>query len=151
MIPLVLVPLAVARVKAPDAYYQAVSIPDQAPAVINCFSEVVDESHFDEWQRDELDRLEMTMYRICHQPPPALPPAYVSLEEYAQEGGPSTLDDRHLSRRLTNIDKGRAKALLKKAHSVRYTPVRSGIPVHDLTFATLQSITSRFDAIWPRD
>ena len=153
MLPLVLVPLAVAKIKDPDAYYATVSIPDQAPAVINCLSELIHEVQLDEWQIIELDRLEMTMYRICHQHPPSKynskPPACVSLDEYAKERGlkiPLALDDQHLSHRLKNIDRERAKALLE---------LEKAPPEYDtsliLTFATLQSLTSRFDAVWPHD
>ena len=153
MLPLVLTPLAVVRIKAPDAYYRAISVPDQAPAVINCLSELVDESQLGEEYRSGLDNLEMTMYRVCYQHPPGKysvpPPAYVSLDEYAKERGlkmPLALDDQHLSRRLKNIDKERAKALLE---------LKKAPPEYDtslnLTFATLQSLTSRFDAVWPHD
>ena len=155
MLPFVLTPLAVVRIKAPDAYYRVVSVPDQAPAVIDCLSELIDDSHLDEWQRDDLDMLEMTMYRICHQHPPGKynvpPPAYVSLAEYAQEEGPSVLDGQHLSRRLTNIDKERARTILERAPREDGISTEGGVPVRqNLTFATLQSFTSRFDTVWPR-
>ena len=155
MLPLVLTPLAIARIRAPDAYYRAVSTPDQAPAVIDCLSELIDDSHLDEWQRDDLDMLEMTMYRICHQHPPGKynvpPPAYVSLAEYAREEGPSVLDGQHLSRRLTNIDKERARTILERAPQEDGISTEGGVPVRqNLTFATLQSFTSRFDTVWPR-
>ena len=155
LLPFVLVPLAVAKIKDPDAYYDTVSIPDRAPAVINCLSKLIHEVQLDEWQVAEVDRLEMTMYRICHQHPPGMynspPPAYVSLSEYAQEGNPLALDDQHLSRRLTNIDKERAKALLEMAQPEHGTSVEGGVVVRqNLTFAALQSLTSRFDAVWPR-
>ena len=155
MLPLVLTPLAIVRVRAPDAYYLAVSTPDQAPAVIDCLSELVDDSHLEEWRQRELDRLEMTMYRICHQHPPddynSLPPAYVSLDGYAQEEGPSVLDGQHLSRRLTNINKERARSLLRRAPPERQVLMEGGFRVElSLTFATLQSFTSRFDTVWPR-
>ena len=155
LLPFVLVPLAVAKIKDPDAYYNAVSIPDRAPAVINCLSKLIHEVQLDEWQVAELDRLEMTMYRICHQHPSGKynspPPAYVSLGEYAQEGNSLALDDQHLSRRLTNIDKERAKALLEMAQPEHGTSVEGGVVVRqNLSFAALQSLTSRFDAVWPR-
>ena len=155
MLPLVLTPLAIVRVRAPDAYYRAVSTPDQAPAVIDCLSELIDDSHLGEWRQLELDMLEMTMYRICHQHPPddynSLPPAYVSLDEYAQEDGPSVLDGQHLSRRLTNIDKERARSLLRRAPRERQVLTEGGVRVElSLTFTTLQSFTSRFDTVWPR-
>ena len=155
MLPLVLTPLAIVRIRAPDAYHRAISTPDQAPAMIDCLSELIDESHLEKWRQHELDRLEMTMYRICHQHPPdeynSLPPAYVSLEEYAQEEGPSVLDGQHLSRRLTNIDKERARAVLRGAPAERSVLTEGGFRVDlSLTFTTLRSLTSRFDTVWPR-
>ena len=115
MLPFVLVPLAVAKVKDPDAYYHTVSIPDQAPAVINCLSKLIDEAQLHEYQIAGLDNLEMTMYRVCHQHPPtdhtSLPPAYVSLSEYAKEGSQSALESQYLSRRLTRITREQANSL----------------------------------------
>ena len=156
MLPLVLTPLAVVRIRAPELYYRAVSTPDQAPAVIDYLSELVDESKLGEEYRDGLDKLEMTMYRVCHQHPPGKrnvpPPAYVSLGEYAQEEGPSALDGQHLSRRLTNIDKERARAILKGAPPEDGISEEAGIRLHRVwTFAALQRITSRFDVVWPRE
>ena len=156
MLPFVLVPLAVAKVKDPDAYHDTVSMPDHAPAVINCLSELIHEAQLDNWQLAELDRLEMTMYRVCHQHPPdnynSLPPAYVSLQRFAQEEEPSALESQHLSLRLTKITKERASTLLKKAPAEREMLTESGIPVHvSYTFETLQRITSRFDVVWPRE
>ena len=156
MLPLVLTPLAVVRIRAPEVYYRAVSIPDQAPAVIDCLSELVDESQLGDVDRNELDKLEMTMYRVCHQHPPGKrnvpPPAYVSLGEYAPEEGPSALDGQHLSRRLTNIDKERARAVLEQAPPEDYISEEAGIRLRRVwTFATLQRITSCFDVVWPRE
>ena len=156
MLPLVLTPLAVVRIKAPEAYYRAVSIPDQAPTVIDYLSELVDESQLGEEYRRGLDKLEMTMYRVCHQHPPGKrnvpPPAYVSLGEYAQEEGPSALDGQHLSRRLTNIDKERARAVLEQAPPEDDISEEAGIRLYRIwTFETLQRITSRFDVVWPRE
>lgn len=155
MLPLVLIPLAVARVKAPDAYYEAVSRSDRAPAVIDCFFDLIPDHHRDDAERIELDTLEMTMYRVCHEHPSvdyiSGPPAYVSLWQYAQEEHSSPLDHRHLSRRLANIDKERARALLERAPLEEGRPLDSGFAVRpNLTFATLQSLTSRFDTVWPR-
>ena len=156
ILPLVLTPLAVVRIRAPELYYRAVSIPDQAPAVIDYLSELVDESKLGEEYRDGLDKLEMTMYRVCHQHPPGKrnvpPPAYVSLGEYAKEEGPSALDGQHLSHRLTNIDKERARAILDRAPAEDGMSEEAGIRLHRVwTFATLQRITSRFDVVWPRE
>ena len=156
MLPLVLTPLAVVRIRAPEVYYRAVSIPDQAPAVIDYLSELVDESKLGEEYRRGLDKLEMTMYRVCHQHPPGKrnvpPPAYVSLSEYAQEEGLSALDGQHLSRRLTHIDKERAGAILKRAPPEDGISEEAGIGLHRVwTFATLQRITSCFDVVWPRE
>ena len=154
MLPLVLVPLAVARVKAPDAYYQTVSVPDQAPAVINCLSELIHEASLDTWQLNELDRLEMTMYRICNRRPAAnaLPPAYVSLQEFLGDISLSNPDGRYLSRRLAHITRDRASMLLKEAPPEEGVSVEKGIRLRlRLTFATLQRITSCFDVVWPRE
>ena len=156
MLPFVLVPLAVAKVKDPDAYYHTVSIPDQAPAVINCLSKLIDEAQLHEYQIAGLDKLEMTMYRVCHQHPPdnykSLPPAYESLQRFAQEDDPSALESQYLSLRLKKITKERASTLLEKAPAERGMLTESGVPVHvSYTFETLQRITSRFDVVWPRE
>ena len=155
ILPLVLTPLAIVRVRAPDEYKQAVSIPDKAPAVIDCLSELIDDAHLDEERRHDLDKIEMAMYRVCHQRPPgkynSSPPAYVSLREYAHEEGPSVLDGRHLSRRLASIDKERVKAVLETAPEQYGISMDSGVAVRqNLMFETLQSLTSHFDAVWPR-
>ena len=153
MIPLVLVPLAVARVKAPEAYYQAVSIPDRAPAALDCLFDLIRDDHL--YKRKELDRMELMMYRVCHEHPPtdpaSQPPAYVCLHEYAKEDGSSVLDDRHLSRRLAQIDKERAQWLLTVAPSEHLFEQTGNTHLRlDLNFAALRFITSRFDAVWPR-
>ena len=155
MLPLVLVPLAVARVKAPDAYYQAISTPDRAPAVIDCLFELIRDDHRHDFERTELDRMEMMMYRVCHEHPPtghsSQPPAYVSLHEYAKEQRASALDDQHLSRRLSQIGKERADDLLRVAPpEYLHEPVGQTMLHLELSFKTLRSITSRFDAVWPR-
>ena len=121
MLPLVLVPLAIARVKQPDAYYDAVSRPDQAPAVINCVFELIQEDNFHEYQRRNLDRLEMTMYRVCHLHPPtdhaSLPPAYVTLADFVREDATSAL----------------------------------GTAVHvTWNFGMMRFLTSLFDVVWPK-
>ena len=156
MLPLVLVPLAIARVKDPDAYYETVSHSDRAPAVINCLFDLIHEANLHEYQMRHLDRVEMTMYRICHQHPPpnhaSAPPAYLALHEFAGENGTSTLDDQHLSRRSTGITKERAQALLGVAPPENAIETARGTVAHvTWTFATLRRLTSRFDTIWPRD
>lgn len=155
MLPLVLVPLAVARVKAPDAYYQAVSTPDRAPAVIDCLFELIRDDHRHDFERTELDRMEMMMYRVCHEHPPtghgSQPPAYVSLHEYAKEQHPSALDGRHLSRRSSQIDKERANDLLQAALPEYLIEPIGNTALHlELNFKTLRFITSRFDTVWPQ-
>ena len=147
MFPLVLVPLAIVRVKNPDAYYETVSRPDAAPAVINCFFELIHEPNLRDWQLSSLDRLEMTMYRVCHRHPSPIsePPAYVALREFAAEEGDSSLNEQYLSRRLTRITKERARELLEVA------PQEGPMDGGTWAFGPLQSITSRFDLIWPRD
>ena len=152
--PRVLVPLAVARVKAPDAYYQAVSMPDRAPAVLDCLFELIHNASLYEYQQTELDKVEMTMYRVCHEHPPdnyeSLPPAYVALQRFAKAPILLELDGRHLSSRLARINKERAGALLNLAPSEQSDWSVGTVLVHEhLTFATLQFITSRFDAVWP--
>ena len=156
MLPFVLVPLAVAKIKDPDSYYRTVSMPDQAPTVINCLSELIHETQLDERQLAEFDRLEMMMYRVCHQRPldnyNSLPPAYESLQRFAQEDDPSALESQYLSLRLRKITKERANTLLEKAPAERGMLTGSGIPAHvSYTFETLQYITSRFDVVWPRE
>ena len=156
MLPLVLVPLAIARVKDPDAYYETVSHPDRAPAVINCLFDLIHEASLHEYQIRHLDRVEMTMYRICHQHPPSnhasAPPAYLALHKFADENSTSTLDDQHLSHRSTGITKERAQALLEAAPPENAIETARGTVAHvTWTFATLRRLTSRFDTIWPRD
>ena len=155
MYPTVLVPLAVARIKNPDAYYQTVSSPDEAVAVINCFFELIHEVDLEEWDLKRLDRLEMTMYRVCHQHPPSSygsqPPAHLALSAFASEDGAATLDERHLAQRSTGITRERAKAMLKVAPREGATEVTDGAVVRVIwNFEALQGITSRFDVIWPR-
>lgn len=156
MLPTVLVPLTIARIKNPDAYYQTVSWPDSAPAVIDCFFELIQEADLHEWELKSLDKLEMTMYRVCHQHPPSNhasePPAYLALRKFVGEDGPSTLDDQHLSRRSTGITKERAKALLE-ADPQENSMEKARGAAWDVTwiFETLRLITSRFDVVWPRD
>lgn len=155
MLPNVLLPLAIASVKDPDAYHQTVSHPDQAPAVINCLFELINEANLDKYHLRPLDRLEMTMYRVCHQRYPSegtsLPPAYVTLDEFVREDGASTLKNQHLSRRSAGITKERAKTLLDAAPpELELVGVR-GVDVHvTWTFGTLRFITSRFDVVWPK-
>ena len=156
MFPYVLVPLAVARIKNPDAYYQTVSRPDEAPAVINSYFELIrDEVNLDDWERQPLDRLEMTMYRVCHQHPPSKynsePPAYSALNSFADEESTSELDSRHLAHRSTHINKERARALLRVAPRESDLETAEMIAAHRTwNFGTLRFITSRFDVVWLR-
>ena len=155
MMPLVLVPLAIARVKQPDAYYDAVSRPDQAPAVINCVFELIQEPNLHEYDRRHLDGVEMTMYRVCHLHPPtdhaSLPPAYAALAEFVGEEGAPTLDDRHLSRRSKGITKDRARELLDLAPREDSWETARGTRVYVIwNFRTMRSLTSRFDVVWPK-
>ena len=155
MLPLVLVPLTVARVREPQAYYDAVSIPDRAPDVINCLFDLIHGDHLNDYERTDLDRLEMMMYRICHEHAPTSrasePPAYASLRRFENVPISLPLDDRHLSRRLAHIGKERARELLNKAvpeeHTERFRNTSVSLR---LNFGTLRHITSRFDVIWPR-
>ena len=148
MFPEVTLLLAVARVKDPDAYYRTASTPDNGQAVVDSFCELIHEPDLIEWQREQLDALEMIMYRVCHRA--NLPPAYAALQEFVGGDGVEIfLDSPHLSRRSSGITKERAKKLLDAAPDRRRWLSNRGM-ILDLTFATLQSITSRFDAIWPR-
>ena len=155
MLPYVLVPLAIARVKNPDAYYETVSRPDKGPAVINCFFELIQEDTLEELDRRQLNRLEMTMYRVCHEYPlsghASEPPAYLALHEIAAEKEAPDLAGEHLARRSTRIAKEQAETLLKAAPG-ESSMVRAGGTAIDVdwTFATLRYITSRFDVVWPR-
>ena len=154
VLPHLLVPLAVTRVKAPDAYYQAVSIPDRATAMMDCLFELIHDAKLQYRQRWELNKMEMTMYRVCHkhplEDPNSLPPAYVALEEYIDESS-TVLDGRHLSRRLAHISKNEASALLALAPEGHVDSSAAHVSVHlPLTFETLQSITALFDTVWPQ-
>ena len=153
MLPDVLLPLAVARVKDPGAYCRTVSRPDEAPAVINCYLDLIPTTDLDDWMQSQLDRLEMAMYRICHQHPSSdhrsIPPAYVALSEFADLTS-AELDSQHLSRRLQYISVERAKALLRAAFPE--ISVEGGAMTHVMwRFSTLRFLTSRFDVIWPVD
>ena len=155
MFPRMLVPVAVARVKAPDAYYQAVSIPDRAPTMMNCIFDLIHDAKLHDYQLTELNKMEMTMYRVCHEHPPdsyeSLPPAYMALQDYA-EGRSSELNSEHLSRRLARISRERARVLLRHAPPEQIESSAVNVSVRlPLTFATLQFITARFDAVWPCD
>ena len=145
MFPRVLVPLAIARVKKPVAYYQTVSRPNEAPAVINCFFEFISEVNLHEREMDALDELEMTMYLVCHQRSNSEPPAYLALRAFVNDDEASILDSHHLSHRSAGISKERAKALLQVA------PPKDPFPERLIwTFKTLRFITSRFDVVWPK-
>ena len=157
MFPTVLVPLTITRIKDPDAYYQTVSRPDNAPAVIDCVFDLIPDANLAEWDLKPLDELEMTMYRVCHQHPlsdhTTDPPAYLALRKISENPmALSPLDSRHLSRRSTDVTKERAASLLKLAPSERSRNIDGGV-VEDViwTFDTLRLITSRFDVVWPRD
>ena len=147
MFPRVLVPLAIARVKNPVAYYQTVSRPNEAPAVINCFFEFLSEVNLREWQVEELDRLEMTMYRVCHQRYNSEPPAFLALREFLNDDDASTLDSQHLSHRSTGITKERAKVLLEIAPPMSSFQQQQHVT---WTFETLRFIISRFDVVWSK-
>ena len=145
MFPHVLVPLAIARVRRPDAYYETVSRPDAAPAVVNCLFELLHEPNLRDWQLESFDRLEMKMYRVCHRSPSPTsePPAYVALREFAEDRG-SGLNAQYLSHRLARITKERARALLEMA------PQEDLMDGGTWEYGILQSIASRFDVVWPR-
>ena len=149
MFPEVTLLLAVARVKDPDAYYRTASIPDNGQAVVDSFCELIHEPDLREWKRDQLDALEMMMYRVCHRA--NLPPAYAALQEFV--GGDDVevfLDSPHLSRRSSRITKERAKKLLEVAREKQHWLSSRGM-MFDLTFEFLQHLTSRFDVVWPRN
>lgn len=136
--PEVLVPLVIARVKDPRAYYEAVSRPNNAAVVINSvFGLISDIGHLDP---RTFDKLEMAMYQICYQRPladsDAGPPAYEALRRFA-DGRGQALDGQHLSDRSARVTKERAKQLLRAA------PELSAF-----SFSDLQSITRRFDVVW---
>lgn len=152
--PDVLLPLVVARVKEPGAYYQTASIPDNGQAVIDCFVGMIREPDQHESDIELLDALEMTMYRVCHWDPPhsngSDPPAYVALHEFTKEGGAAVLDSRHLARRSSGITRARARKLLRAAPKKQRWSANRGM-IFDLTFEFLQRLTSRFDVVWPRN
>ena len=157
MFPTVLVPLTIARIKDPDAYYQTVSRPDNAPAVIDCVFDLIPDADLDERDLKLLDKLEMTMYRVCHQHPLSNhttdPPAYLALRKISEDPiSVPSLDSRYLSRRSTNVAKERAATLLKLAPLERSRDIDGGV-VEDVTwtFDTLRLVTSRFDVVWPRE
>ena len=146
----VLVPLAIARVKDPDAYYRTVSRTDEATAVINCFFGLIREANLYSLELERVDTLEMTMYRICHLPRPpnhnSEPPACLTLSRLAGEEEVEDSERRHLSHRSAYATRERAKALLEgDPEGQQGHPMRGA-----LTFNRLRSITSCFDVVWPR-
>ena len=151
MLPHVLLPLSIARVKDPYAYNQTISRPDMPTAVIDCFFKFVHGEDVEDSDREELDRVEMMMYRICHQHPrsdrDSVPPAHLALRAFTSKETEAVLDDRPLARRSRGINKERAKELLLADPSEAYSS--DGAVGHpNLTFEALQLITSRFDVVW---
>ena len=151
MFPHVLVPLTITRVKSPSVYFETVSRQDNALAVINYVFQLFPEACSDDFPDIEaLDKLEMSMYSICHRHD-SEPPAYSDLRRFVNRRG-ANLESVHLSQRLTNITKERARALLKVAPARRSSKESGSIGgMDEITFKTLQFITSRFDVVWPRD
>ena len=148
MLPEVLVPLAVVRVKDPDGYRRTVFTPDNGPAVIDGFFGLIHDHNLSELDLKRMDAVEMMMYKICHRHPPdvreSCSPAYAALQEFVKNGDTSVLNSRHLSRRSSRVSRERAKALLKTAQNL---PPSDGMGA-DLTFEFLQRLTSRFDVLW---
>ena len=143
-LPDVLVPLAIVRVKDPDAYYQTVSMPDNVPALIDSLFDLFDEANLRIPDLRYLDMLEMSLYAVSHHDSPSRrasePPAYLALRELTKGPRVDLVDDYRLSRRLRLVNEERARALLEMAP-----------PNPTMLFGTLGRLTSRFDVVWPRD
>ena len=136
IVPDVLVPLAVCKVKAPHVYHETVCLPNRATAVLDFCFDLISEDDLEENERKHLDRMEMTMYLACHQRSPFRhgppPPAYRALNDFAS-GDAEELDTQPLSKRLAHVSRERAGNLMHLAQNV--APV------------SLDDLVSRFDAI----
>ena len=143
MLQFVLLPLAIAKVKEPEAYYRTISRPDEAPAVLNCVFGLTQDAEIHKEDSRIFDALEMAMYQVCHQPfsrGVSRPPAYDALQRCVK-GLPMSGFSQLLSLRLAHVIPERATALLDAAPKETI-----GGP---WGFETLQLITSGFDAVWP--
>ena len=155
LLPNVLVPMVVARVKDHDAYYRMVSRPNGAPAVIDCLMKLIDEDRLAEWERSLIDNMEMSLYRACHPKYASdhakTPLAYAALERLA-EGQDLTDNERQsLSSRAARMDKEQASRLLQEAVNGMGMGMgkRSGRgEPYPLGFGTVQGFASRIDSVW---
>lgn len=151
MLRLVLLPLAIARVKDPEAYYQTVSRPDEATAVLNCVFGLIQLTDFYASDPSIFDTTEMAMYQICHLPSSRdvlVPPAYEALRRRA-EGLEMGHYSQFLSLRLAHVTTERAKVLLDAAPKGESFERTDEETIRGLwNFGTLQLITSGFDVIW---
>lgn len=152
LFPAVLVPLVVCKIKAFDVYYETVSYPDRATVVLDYWFKLISEVRLEDWEREQLDRLEMTMYRICHgrlrTDYQSAPPAFAALDEFASDEEAGELDRNVVSARLANVSRERARDLLRLGRHEEMIVGSYGGRVK-LWFPALQRLVSRFDTVFP--
>lgn len=142
LVPDVMVPMAIAKVKDHDAYRRMVSRPNGAPAVIDCLRKWVDCDSLGECEQERMDKMEMMLYRACHPRHPtgqgSRPLAYLALEKLAAGGRELTDDEKKcLSHRAARIGKEKAADLLQKQVEGRTTDTTG---THAIGFGTVRTL-----------
>ena len=152
MLPHVLAPMLMAKVKAPQAYRRMVSKPQGAVAVINCFRGMVrTEELRNYWSAEQLDTMEMFLYSACH---PAdrkdEPPPRAALKKIAEGTSISDEESRSLSNYAKELDRDEAKNILEITLNARgpsdsHRGIGEPIP---LNFNILRRISALLDVLW---
>ena len=148
IVPDVVTPMAIAKIKDHDAYRQMILRPNGAPAVIDCVSGLMDESVLDPLQRGRIDAMEMMLYRACHpkhsRGGASDPLAYLALRKLA-EGQELTDDEKKvLSTRAARMDNGQASSLLQK--QVRSITDNEAGEAYAIGFGTVRHLASLIDS-----
>ena len=154
LLPDVMVPMVIAKAKDHDAYYRMASRPNGAPAVIDCLVKLIDEDRLTDYDRRQIDNMEMSLYRACHPKHASdhakTPLAYAALKRLA-EGQELTDDERQsLSSRAARMDKERAGRLFQREVDDRVMDKRGG-GTYLLDFGIVQGFASRIDSVWAPD
>lgn len=147
LLPELVVPMVIAKLKNPDAYLRMVSRPNGAPEVIDCVRKLVDEGGITDWVKEALDSMEMMLYRACHpRSDMGQPLAHSALDKLAR--GRELTEDEHaaLSSRAAQMDKAQASALLQKKIKHMHSDGRTGGP-YPIGFGTVRGIASRIDSV----
>ena len=151
IVPDVMAPMAMAKVKDHEAYRQMVSRPNGAPAVIDCLRKWVDGDNLGEWKQKRMDDMEMMLYRACHpshsKGRESKPLAYAALEKLAA-GQKLTDDEKNcLSHKAARIDKEKAADLLEKRVDSMTIDRLTGSQ-YAIGFGTVRSLASLIGSIW---